>query len=67
MQGYGYRLRFINAIALECPLLINVERHPMTIVASDASPVQPAIADAVRLYPGNYILLLLKENTLTKM
>ncbi|XP_023948181.2 uncharacterized protein LOC112053114 [Bicyclus anynana] len=52
MQGYGYRLRFINAIALECPLLISVERHPMTIVASDASPVQPVIADAVRLYPG---------------
>ncbi|XP_039747441.1 L-ascorbate oxidase-like [Pararge aegeria] len=52
MQGYGYRLRLINAIALECPLLINVERHPMTIIASDANPLQPVITDAVRLYPG---------------
>ncbi|XP_045781984.1 laccase-2-like isoform X1 [Maniola jurtina] len=62
IQGYGYRFRFINAIALECPLLINVERHPMTIITSDASPVRPVITDAVRLYPGERMDVVVRAN-----
>ncbi|CAG4911775.1 unnamed protein product [Colias eurytheme] len=52
MQSYGYRLRLINAIGIECPILVSINDHLMTVVASDGKPVQPVTAAAVKLYPG---------------
>ncbi|CAH4037261.1 L-ascorbate oxidase-like [Pieris brassicae] len=52
MHSYAYRLRLINAIALECPVLISIDGHMVTVVASDGKPVQPVTTSTVRLYPG---------------
>ncbi|XP_045445904.1 L-ascorbate oxidase-like [Melitaea cinxia] len=52
IPGYGYRLRLINAIALECPLVIQAYRHAATVIATDGKPVQPVTTAAVKIYPG---------------
>ncbi|VVC95323.1 unnamed protein product [Leptidea sinapis] len=52
IPSYSYRLRFINAIAVECPLVVGISEHLVTVVATDGKPVQPIITEAVKLYPG---------------
>ncbi|KPJ06233.1 Laccase-2 [Papilio machaon] len=52
IPGYTYRLRLINAIAVECPLVVDIEHHQMIVIASDSKPVKPMSADKVMLYPG---------------
>ncbi|XP_013180397.1 PREDICTED: laccase-2-like isoform X1 [Papilio xuthus] len=52
IPGYTYRLRLINAVAVECPLIVDIEHHNMIVIASDSKPVKPMSADKVMLYPG---------------
>ncbi|KAL0894088.1 hypothetical protein ABMA27_014134 [Loxostege sticticalis] len=52
MQGFAYRLRLINAIAIECPVVVRIEKHEMVVIATDASPVKPVVAKSVQIYPG---------------
>ncbi|KAJ2952930.1 hypothetical protein O0L34_g7302 [Tuta absoluta] len=52
MPGFSYRVRLINAIAIECPLTMSIDRHEMMVIASDGRPVQPVPAERVQLYPG---------------
>ncbi|XP_063821940.1 uncharacterized protein LOC135071964 [Ostrinia nubilalis] len=52
MQGFAYRLRLINAIAVECPVLVRIERHEMVVIATDGRSVKPAAARTVLIYPG---------------
>ncbi|XP_072943842.1 uncharacterized protein [Epargyreus clarus] len=52
IPGYAYRLRLINAAAIECPLLLNVDRHDMMVIATDGKPVKPVSTRHVLLYPG---------------
>ncbi|CAH0406370.1 unnamed protein product [Chilo suppressalis] len=52
LQGYAYRLRLINAIAIECPVIIQIEQHEMVVIATDGKPVKPLPARTVKLYPG---------------
>ncbi|CAK1545224.1 unnamed protein product [Leptosia nina] len=51
-QTSGYRIRLVNAIALECPVLVSIGDHLVTVIASDGKPVQPVTTGVVRLYPG---------------
>lgn len=53
MQGYSYRLRLINAIAIECPVVVSIDRHEIIAIATDGTPVKPVAARSVQLYPGN--------------
>ncbi|XP_050344676.1 uncharacterized protein LOC126769838 [Nymphalis io] len=62
IPGYGYRLRLINAIALECPLVIHVSRHVMTVIETDGKSVQPAMTTAVKLYPGERMDVVVKAD-----
>lgn len=52
MQGYSYRLRLINAIAIECPVVVTIDRHEMIAIATDGRPAKPVSAKNVQLYPG---------------
>ncbi|XP_075969820.1 uncharacterized protein LOC142972506 [Anticarsia gemmatalis] len=52
MAGFAYRLRLINAIAIECPVTLNTEHHEMVAIASDGKPTRPVLARNVELYPG---------------
>ncbi|XP_032514057.2 uncharacterized protein LOC116767710 [Danaus plexippus] len=62
MTGYSYRLRFINAIALECPIVVNVQRHAVVVIATDSNPVKPVTNGAFRLYPGERIDVVLRAD-----
>ncbi|XP_026724639.1 laccase-2-like [Trichoplusia ni] len=52
MAGFAYRLRLINAIAIECPVVLNIDNHEMIVIASDGKPTKPVLARNVELYPG---------------
>lgn len=52
MLGFAYRLRLINAIAIECPVTVNVENHEVIAIATDGKPTKPVLARSVELYPG---------------
>lgn len=54
MPGFAYRLRLINAIAVECPVYVSIDRHTIVVIASDGKPVKPVSTRKVQLYPGNY-------------
>ena len=60
MPGYSYRLRLINAIAIECPLVVHASKHLMTVIVADAKPVQPVTSSTVKLYPGTIIIIKVK-------
>lgn len=52
LPGYAYRLRLINALVLDCPIVMSIDQHQMTVIASDGRAVKPASAKKVKLYPG---------------
>ncbi|PZC81713.1 hypothetical protein B5X24_HaOG212157 [Helicoverpa armigera] len=52
LAGFAYRLRIINAIAIECPVIVNIENHEMVVIATDGKPTKPVLARNVELYPG---------------
>lgn len=52
MPGFAYRLRLINAIAIECPVTMNIENHEMIVIATDGKPTRPVLARSIELYPG---------------
>lgn len=52
IEGYSYRLRLINAIAIDCPLAISIDDHAITIISTDNAPVKPLNAKSILLYPG---------------
>lgn len=53
MENFAYRLRLINAIAAECPVVYSIDAHHVTAIATDGNPVKPVTAEHILLYPGN--------------
>ncbi|KAF9421889.1 hypothetical protein HW555_002329, partial [Spodoptera exigua] len=51
IAGFAYRLRFINAIATECPVIVTIEKHEMVVIATDGKPTKPVLARNVELHP----------------
>lgn len=45
--GKRYRFRFINAGFNVCPLLLQIEGHDMTIIATEISYVRPFVIDSL--------------------
>lgn len=50
--GNRYRLRLISNAILNCPIVVNVEGHSLTVIASDGNPLVPVNASSVVVYPG---------------
>ncbi|KAJ8725800.1 hypothetical protein PYW08_003983 [Mythimna loreyi] len=65
MAGYAYRLRLINAIAIECPIIVNIENHEMKVIASDGKPTKPVLARIVELYPGERMDVVVRASEAT--
>ncbi|CAH0721837.1 unnamed protein product, partial [Brenthis ino] len=62
LPGYAYRLRLINAIAIECPLEIQAHNHLITVIATDGKPVRPVTTTAVKIYPGERMDVVIRMN-----
>lgn len=45
--GKRYRFRFVNAGFNVCPLLLQIESHNMTIIATEISDVKPLVIDSL--------------------
>jgi Putative multicopper oxidases len=50
--GSRYRFRIINAASVDCPVQFHIERHNMTIIASDGAPVKSTVTSHLLLFPG---------------
>lgn len=50
--GNRYRLRLISNAILNCPFVVSVEDHPLTIISSDGNPLVPVNASSVVVYAG---------------
>lgn len=46
-KGRRYRFRLINAMSHVCPIVLEIEKHSMTIIASDSFDVQPATIESL--------------------
>uniref|UniRef100_A0A8D8I2J0 Laccase-4 n=1 Tax=Culex pipiens TaxID=7175 RepID=A0A8D8I2J0_CULPI len=46
-KGGRYRFRFINAASHVCPLELQIENHPLQIIASDSFNVQPVTVNTL--------------------
>ncbi|XP_063531559.1 uncharacterized protein LOC134742378 [Cydia strobilella] len=52
LPSFAYRLRLINAIAIECPVEVTVDGREMVVIATDGKPVKPVSTSRIQLYPG---------------
>ncbi|GAA0145756.1 oxidase [Lithospermum erythrorhizon] len=60
-QGRRYLLRIVNA-ALQSILFFKIANHKLTVVATDASYVNPYVTDVVVIAPGQTVDVLLYTN-----
>ncbi|KAK8727904.1 hypothetical protein OTU49_009512, partial [Cherax quadricarinatus] len=50
--GLRYRLRLIYAGGLNCPLVVSVDDHRLTIIATDGQNIVPVTTDSLVMYSG---------------
>lgn len=50
--GLRHRLRFISGTGLNCPIIISVDSHSLTIIAIDGDPIVPFTTDSLVIYSG---------------
>ncbi|XP_068204136.1 uncharacterized protein [Palaemon carinicauda] len=51
-SGNRYRLRIINAGGLNCPIVVSIDDHRMTVIAADGKDIVPTTVDSLVLYSG---------------
>lgn len=52
--GRRYRFRMINSFASVCPAQLTVERHEMTVIATDGEPVHPVRVNTIISFSGKF-------------
>nr|XP_045624166.1 laccase-2-like [Procambarus clarkii]XP_045624167.1 laccase-2-like [Procambarus clarkii] len=50
--GNRYRMRLINTAVLNCPIVVAIDQHVLTVIASDGYPIVPLNATSLVVYPG---------------
>ncbi|KAK7083882.1 Mco1p [Halocaridina rubra] len=60
--GLKYRLRLINAAALNCPVIVSVDRHPMTVIATDSHNNIPITVESLVIYSGERFDIVIEAN-----
>ena len=50
--GHRYRFRVISNGILNCPIRVAVDRHNLTVIATDGSPVEPKVVDSFNIFAG---------------
>ena len=51
-KGFRYRFRILSPGFTLCPILMSIENHSMTVIASDTSPVEPIEDESLIIHPG---------------
>ncbi|GAB6029534.1 hypothetical protein CHUAL_005284 [Chamberlinius hualienensis] len=51
-KGFRYRFRLISSINLPCPVVVSVDNHLLTIIATDGYSAKPAVYSSFVVYPG---------------
>lgn len=52
--GSRYRFRLINAFGTVCPAQLTVEKHLLTVIATDGEPVKPVKVNSIVSFTGIY-------------
>ena len=50
--GLRHRLRFVGATGLNCPVVVSLDGHQMTLIATDGTPIVPFTMDSFVIYTG---------------
>nr|XP_045624168.1 oxidoreductase OpS5-like [Procambarus clarkii] len=50
--GKRYRMRVINTAILSCPIVVSIDQHDLTVIASDGRPIVPRTAQSLVTYSG---------------
>ncbi|XP_064108161.1 uncharacterized protein LOC135216685 [Macrobrachium nipponense] len=50
--GHRHRLRLINAGRLNCPIIVSIDHHQMTVISADGKDIVPTTVDSLVLYSG---------------
>ncbi|XP_042889082.1 laccase-like [Penaeus japonicus] len=50
--GLRHRVRLVSATSLNCPIVVSVDGHRLTVIATDGSEVIPHAADSLVIYSG---------------
>ncbi|XP_063697643.1 uncharacterized protein LOC134828593 [Culicoides brevitarsis] len=61
-SGGRYKFRLINSNALTCPLQFQIEKHRMSIIASDANNLKPITVDTLITTSGERYDFILEAN-----
>ena len=51
-KGFRYRFRIVSPGFTLCPILMSIENHSMTVIASDTSSVEPVNIESLIIHPG---------------
>lgn len=51
-RGRRYRFRFISNGILNCPLKVSVEKHTLTVIASDGNDILPTEVESLTIFAG---------------
>ncbi|XP_053649062.1 uncharacterized protein [Cherax quadricarinatus] len=57
-----HRLRLINAGSLNCPLVVSVDNHTLTIIATDGEKIVPFTTNSLVIYSGERFDVVLKAD-----
>ena len=51
-KGFRFRFRMISAAFTLCPIVVSIQNHSMTIIATDSSTVKPVKVESLVIHPG---------------
>ena len=50
--GLKHRIRFVDGGSFDCPLMVSVDSHRLTIIAIDGTPIIPFTTDSFIMFSG---------------
>ena len=51
-KGFRYRFRMVSPGFTLCPILMSIENHTLTIIASDDGSDEPLAVESLVIHPG---------------
>ncbi|KAK5644308.1 hypothetical protein RI129_005608 [Pyrocoelia pectoralis] len=54
-SGQTYRFRLINAMATICPVILTIDQHTLTAIASDGEPFERIVVNGIQSYSGKLL------------
>lgn len=60
--GARHRMRFINGGSLDCPVVLSVDAHRLTIIAMDGTAIEPFTTDSFVMFSGERFDVILEAN-----